>query len=95
MHEQRWFVWCVGVHVREFCGVHSWQMAQDVGMVCKCCGVIPSSLVRFWGSIPICACFHSKHLLGLVSVGVFLYCCLGMVKEKRGGRGGQGEDAWS
>ena len=24
-----------------------------------------------------------------------LYCCLGMVKEKRGRRGGQGEDAWS
>ena len=24
----------------------------------------------------------------------FLYC-LGMVKEERGGRGGQGEDAWS
>ena len=25
----------------------------------------------------------------------FLYCCLGMVREKRGGRGGQGEDVWS
>ena len=24
-----------------------------------------------------------------------LYCCLGMVKDKRGRRGGQGEDAWS
>ena len=24
-----------------------------------------------------------------------LYCCLGMVKEKRGRRGGQGEDTWS
>ena len=24
-----------------------------------------------------------------------LYCCLGMVKEKSGRRGGQGEDAWS
>ena len=24
-----------------------------------------------------------------------LYCCLEMVREKRGGRGGQGEDAWS
>ena len=25
----------------------------------------------------------------------FLYCSLGMVREKRGGRGGQGLDAWS
>ena len=25
----------------------------------------------------------------------FLYCCLGMVREKRGGKGGQGEDVWS
>ena len=25
----------------------------------------------------------------------FLCCCSGMVKEKRGGRGGQGEDVWS
>ena len=30
-----------------------------------------------------------------VCVCVCLYCCLGMVKEKRGRRGGQGEDAWS
>ena len=26
---------------RDVCGMHSWKMAQDVGMVWKCCGVIP------------------------------------------------------
>ena len=54
----------------------------------------------FEASIPTCTCFHSENFLWLVPaifvvVVCFLYCCLGMVREKRGGRGGQGEDAWS
>ena len=69
---------------REFCGVHSCgKMAQDVGMVWKCC-VIPIYM----------RLFSYRNFLWLVSVA-FLYCCLGIVREKRGGRRGQGEDAWS
>ena len=41
----------------------------------------------FEASIPTCTCFPSENFLLLVSVA-FLYCCLGMVREKKGGRGG-------
>ena len=39
--------------------------------------------------------FCDLFLLFFVAVVCFLYCCLGMVRENRGGRGGQGEDVWS
>ena len=48
----------------------------------------------FEGSIPTCTCFHSENFF----VTCFCFCSvlfLGMVREKRDGRGGQGEDAWS
>ena len=40
--------------------------------------------------------FIQKTFMWLVPADfLFLYCCLGMVRKKRGGRGGRGEDAWS
>ena len=41
------------------------KMAQDVGMVWKCCGVIDSYLVWlvFEASFPTCACFPSENFL--------------------------------
>ena len=40
--------------------------------------------------------FSFRKLFRLVSVAfLVLYCCSGMVREKRGGREAQGEDAWS
>ena len=42
----------------------------------------------FEASIPTCTCFPSENFLWLVSVVFsFLYCHLGMVREKKGGRG--------
>ena len=44
-----------------------------------------------------CACFLHKTFcdLFLLLCIFFLYCHLGMVREKKGERGGQGEDAWT
>ena len=40
------------------------KMAQDVGMVCRCCGVIPILVwLVFEDSIPTCACFPSENFL--------------------------------
>ena len=70
------------------------KMAQDVGMVCRCGGVIFHLVWSvFEASIPTCACFPSENFLRLVSVA-FFYCHLRMVREKKGKRGGRGEDAW-
>ena len=83
---------------REFCGMHSWQNATKCmeGVKMLCCYSHLVWLV-FEVSIPTCTCFHSEKFLQLVSVAFFsfLYCHLGMVREKKGGRGGQGEDAWT
>ena len=46
----------------------------------------------FEGSIPTCACFRPEKFF------VTCFCCFfygKKLREKRGGRGGQGEDAWS
>ena len=53
-----------------------------------CCGVVP---ILFEGSIPTCACFYSENFFVTCSF-CFFYCCLEIVREKRGR---QGEDAWS
>ena len=39
------------------------KMAQDVGMVWMCCGVVPIlfSWLFFERSIPTCACFHLEN----------------------------------
>ena len=42
----------------------------------------------FEGSIPTCACFHSENFFDL-------FLLLEIVREKRGGKGRRGEDAWS
>ena len=84
---------------REFCGVHSWQngtKCRDGVKVLWC----HSHLVRlvFEASIPTCTCFHEGKLFLTCFLSLFfsfLYCRLGMVREKKGGRGGQGRDAWS
>ena len=66
----------------------------------------PSSLVGFLGFHPYTPLFSFRKLfcdlflLFFVLFFVFvsfvcLFFCLGMVREKRGGRGGQAEDAWS
>ena len=62
----------------------------------------PSSLVDFLGFNPYMCLFSFRKLLVTCSCCFFfvvvrfflgvLYCCVGMVKEKRGRRGGQGED---
>ena len=68
-----------------FCGVNTWQngtRCRDGVKVLWC----RSHLVWlvFEGSIPTCACFHSENFFVTCS------CCffLGIVREKRGGRGG-------
>ena len=48
----------------------------------------------FEASIPTCTCFHSDNFFLLLFLS-FLYCRLGMVREKKGGRGGWGEEAGS
>ena len=49
----------------------------------------------FDGSIPTCACFHSENVFVTCTCCFFLIVFLEIVREKRGGRGGRGEDAWS
>ena len=75
---------------REFCGVHSWQngtRSTDGVKLLWCC----SHLVWlvFEDSIPTYACFHSENFLVTCSCCFFLYCFLGMVRKKRGGRVGR------
>ena len=72
--------------------MHSWQngiRCRDGVNVLRC----RSHLVWlvFEGSIPTCTCFHSENFFVTCS------CCflLEIVREKRGGKGRQGEDAWS
>ena len=83
---------------RELCGVHSWKngmRCRDGVKVLWC----HSHLVWqvFESSIPTCACFVQKTFLGLIFVVLFFFFFffLGMTREKRGGKGGQVEDAWS
>ena len=85
---------------REFC-VHSWQREWHK-MQGWCESVVvsfPSSSVGFLGFHPYMHLFSFRKLFVTCSCYFFfvvcLYCCLGMEREKRGGRGGQGEDAWS
>ena len=77
---------------REFSGVHSWQNGtrcrDGVNMLwCR------SHLVWlvFEGSIPTWACFHSENYFVTCSCSFFFR----MAREKRGGKGRRGEDAWS
>ena len=68
-----------------FCGVKTWQngtRCRDGVKVLWC----RSHLVWlvFEGSIPTCACFHSENFFVTCSCCLFL----GIVREKRGGRGG-------
>ena len=50
----------------------------------------------FEGSIPTCACFHSENVFVTCSCCLFVFLIVfRMVREKRGGKGRQGEDAWS
>ena len=80
---------------REFCGVHSLQngtKCRDGVKVLRC--HFPSTLVGL-GFHPYMHLFSFRNFFWHISVAFFLYCCLGMVREKRGRRGGWGEDAWS
>ena len=75
--------------------MHSWQngtRCRDGVNVLQC----RSHLVWlvFEGSIPTCACFHSENLFVTCSC-CFFNCFLKIVREKRSGRGGRREDAWS
>ena len=81
---------------RDFCGVDSYQngtRCTDGVKVLWC----HSRLIWliFESSIPTCTCFHSETFCDLFLLLSSWYCCLGMVRKKRGGRGCQGEDAWS
>ena len=73
--------------------MHSWQngtRCRDGVNVLRC----RSHLVWlvFEGSIPTCTCFHSENFF----CDLFpLFFCLEIVREKRGRKGRQGEDAWS
>ena len=58
----------------------------------------PSSLIGFQGFHPYMRLFSLRELfcdLFLFFVVVVVLFIWGMVREKRGGRGDQGEDAWS
>ena len=55
----------------------------------------PSSLVGFEGSIPTCTCFIQKMFCDLILLLFSIVVLEWYVRGKRGGRGGQGEDAWS
>ena len=59
---------------------------------CECAVVLfPPCLAGFCeSSIPTCACFIQKTLCDL-----FPFFGLEIVREKKGGKGRQGEDAWS
>ena len=78
--------------------MHSWQNGTKCrdGVKLLWCHSHLVWLV-FEGSIPTCACFHSE-TFHLVTCSYwfflfFLYCFLGMVREKRHWRVGRGEDA--
>ena len=55
----------------------------------------PSSLVGFEGFIPTCTCFIQKMFCDLILLLFSIVVLEWYVRGKRGGRGGQGEDAWS
>ena len=101
--EYTFFIQCIMGRLsacREFCGVHSWQngtRCRDGVKVLWCHSHLYIVRLVFEAYIPTCACFHEGKLFltCFLSLFSFLYCCLGMVSEKKGGRGGQGEDAWS
>ena len=83
---------------KEFCGVHSWQngtRCRDGVKELWC----HSHLVRLLleASIPTCACFHEGKLFLTCFLSLFFICVLSFMNGKRekGGRGGQGGDAWS
>ena len=74
------------MHV-EFCSVHSWQngtRCRDGVKVLWC----HSHLVWlvFEASIPTCTCFPSENFFDLFLLLFFLYCRIGMVREKKVGR---------
>ena len=74
---------------REFCGVHSWQNGTRCRDGVKVLSVVVSFhlvWLVFEAFIPTCACFPSENFCDLF-LSFFLYCCLGMVREKKGGRG--------
>ena len=75
------------------------KLALDVGMVWKYCGIIPTLFGWFLRVPSLHALFSFGKLfydLYLICVCVCVcLCVLEMVREKRGRRGGQGEDAWS
>ena len=54
----------------------------------------PSSLAVFFRVPSLTFCDLIVPAVFSVCLFCLLYCCLGMVSKKRGGRGGQGEDAW-
>ena len=67
---------------RECCGVHSWQN----GTRCRDGESVVVSFQSSW--LLRVPSLHTLVFIQLVSVAFFWYCCLGMVREKRGGRGG-------
>jgi len=80
---------------REFCGVHSWQngtRCRDGVKVFWCRSHLVWLVLRVQSLHALV--FIQKTFCDLLLL-LFLYCRLGMVREKRGGRGGQGEDAQS
>ena len=70
---------------KEFSVVHSWRNGT------RCRDGVNVWLV-FEGSILTCACFHSENIFVTCSCCFFF---LEIVREKRGGKGREGEDAWS
>jgi len=85
---------------REFCGVHGWQNGTRYrdGVKVLLCHWFPSSLGWFLRlpSLHVLVFLQQTFCdLFLLLFSSFLYCRLGMVREKKGGRGGQGEDAWT
>ena len=77
---------------REFCGVHSLQnctRCRDGLKVFWCRSHLVWLVLRVPSQHALVKTFCDLLLL------LFWYCCLGMEREKRGGRGGRGEDAQS
>ena len=89
-----WFIQCVWNRLSactEFCDVRSWQNGTRCRDSVKVLWY-HSHLVWliFEASIPTCTCFLQKtfcDLFPLLFFLLFLYCRLGMVREKKGGRG--------
>ena len=74
------------------CGVHSWQNCtrfRDGVKVFWCRFHLVRLVLRVLSLHALVKTFCDLLLL------LFWYCCLGMVREKRGGTGGRGEDAQS